>query len=139
MIIVDTNVISELMRPVPDDAVLQWMNDQRKLDIGTTAITVAEILYGIEAVAEGRRKAQLIEASALLFDTEFKGRILAFDKMAAVEYAAIVIQCRRAGTPISMADAQIAAICRRTGAPLATRNTRDFKQTGITLINPWLS
>ena len=139
MIIVDTNVISELMRPVPDDTVLQWMNAQRKLDIGTTAITVAEILYGIEAVAEGRRKAQLMEAAALLFDSEFRGRILAFDQMAAVEYAAIVIQCRRVGTPISMAYAQIAAICRRAGAPLATRNIRDFAQTGITLINPWLS
>ena len=139
MIILDTNVISELMRPVPDETALQWMNAQRRLDIGTTAITVAEILYGIEAVAEGRRKAQLMEASALLFDTEFRGRILAFDQMAAVEYAAIVIQCRRSGTPISMADAQIAAVCRRAGYPLATRNTRDFEQTGIILINPWLS
>ena len=73
MIIVDTNVISELMRPVPDDTVLQWMNAQRTLDIGTTSITVAEILYGIEAVAEGRRKEQLMEASALLFENEFRG------------------------------------------------------------------
>jgi predicted nucleic acid-binding protein len=137
MIFVDTNVLSELMRPEPDTHVLEWMDGLRKRDIGLTAISVAEILYGIGSLPEGNRKLALLDAATAMFDEYFSGRIYAFDHLAAVEYADIVLQRDRMGMPISMPDAQIVAICRVCGADLATRNTKDFENTGLMLINPW--
>jgi len=137
MILVDTNVLSELMRPTPDKRVLDWMDGLQSGDIGLTAISVAEVLYGIGSLAEGKKKQRLLDAAATMFDEYLTGRIFAFDQLAAVEYAAIVLRRERIGSPISMPDAQIAAICRASSAGLATRNTKDFEDTGLVLINPW--
>jgi len=137
MILVDTNVLSELMRPTPDKRVLDWMDGLQSGDIGLTSISVAEVLYGIGSLAEGKKKQRLLDAAATMFDEYFTGRIFAFDQLAAVEYAAIVLRRERIGSPISMPDAQIAAICRASSAGLATRNTKDFDDTGLVLINPW--
>ncbi|MBT3271888.1 MAG: type II toxin-antitoxin system VapC family toxin [Spirochaetales bacterium] len=137
MTIIDTNVFSEIMRPDPDERVIDWMDEQQRKNIGITAITVAEILYGIGSLPEGNRKNRLFDAATAIFDEDFSGRIYAFDHLAAVEYADIVIQRDRIGAPISMPDAQIAAICRISNAALATRNTKDFKNTILSLINPW--
>ncbi len=137
MILVDTNVLSELMRQKPDKRVLDWMDDLQGSDIGLTAISVAEILYGIGSLAEGKKRHRLLGAAKTMFDEYFAGRIFAFDQLAAIEYADIVLQRERIGSPISMPDAQIAAICRVTSAGLATRNTKDFDDTGLVLINPW--
>jgi len=137
MILVDTNVLSELMRPTPDKRVLDWMDGLQSGDIGLTSISVAEVLYGIGSLAEGKKKQRLLDAAATMFDEYFTGRIFAFDQLAAVEYAAIVLRRERIGSPISMPDAQIAAICRASSAGLATRNTKNFEDTGLVLINPW--
>ncbi len=138
MILIDTNVISEVMRLETDSRVKAWIDGRMRGEIGISAITVAEILYGCRSLPDGRRQNQLLEAAAEVFDEHFHDRIFAFDHRAAVEYAEIVIGRERIGTPISMADAQIAAICLANGADLATRNTKDFENTGITLVNPWI-
>jgi predicted nucleic acid-binding protein len=137
MIFIDTNVVSEIMRPNPDKRVLGWINGLRRNDVGITAISVAEILYGIGSLPAGRKKHHLLDAATAMFDEYFSGRIYAFDQLAAIEYADIVIQRERMGTPISMPDAQIAAICRVSSADFATRNTKDFENTGLVLIDPW--
>jgi predicted nucleic acid-binding protein len=137
MIFIDTNVLSEIMRPNPDKRVLGWVNGLRRNDVGITAISVAEILYGIGSLPAGRKKHHLLDAATAMFDEYFSGRIYAFDQLAAIEYADIVIQRERMGTPISMPDAQIAAICRVSSADFATRNTKDFENTGLVLIDPW--
>ncbi len=137
MILVDTNVLSELMRPKPDKHVLGWMDDLPGSDLGLTAITVAEILYGIGSLPGGKKKHRLLDAVTTMFEEYFADRIFAFDQLAAIEYADIVLQRDRIGSPISMPDAQIAAICRVSSAGLATRNTKDFEHTGLVLINPW--
>jgi predicted nucleic acid-binding protein len=137
MMVVDTNVLSELMRPEPHTGVLEWINGFQRREVGITAISVAEILYGIGALPEGKRKHRLLEAATTMFEEYFTGRIYSFDQLAAIEYADIVLQRDRIGKPISMSDAQIAAICRVSGSELATRNTKDFENTGLALINPW--
>lgn len=136
MIVVDSNVVSELMRPRPDEGVRGWAMAQPGTDMHTTAITVGDVLYGIERVADGHRKAQLRDAAIEVF-AALTDQVLAFDAGAAVEYAAIVGARDRLGCPIDGFDAQIAAICRSRQAVLATRNTRDFEHTGVTLIDPW--
>jgi predicted nucleic acid-binding protein len=137
MIFFDTNVLSELMRPRPDGRVVGWMDALPKSDIGFTVISIAEILYGIGSLPEGKKKRRLLEAATTVFEDYFSGRIFAFDQFSAIEYADIVLHRERIGVPISMADAQIAAICRGCGADFATRNIRDFENTGLVLINPW--
>jgi hypothetical protein len=106
-------------------------------DLGMTSVTVAEILYGIASLSEGRRKDRLVEAARAMFEEDFLGRIFGFDAQAAVEYADIVLHREKNGSPISMPDAQIAAICRAKNCKLATRNTKDFEGTEIELINPF--
>ena len=137
MIILDTNVISELTRPVPDSGVIAWLDSQPAEETAVTAITVAELRYGVRRLPGGRRKAELSEAVSALVDTDFRGRVEAFDVLAAEQYADVVTIRERAGRPISTSDAQIAAICRVLNATLATRNTADFTGTGVDLINPW--
>jgi toxin FitB len=104
-----------------------------------TAITVAEILYGIGALPDGARKRSLFEAAASAFDEYLAHRVYSFDRQAAVEYANIVVNRDRDGSPISMPDAQIAAICLVHNADLATRNGKDFAGTGIRVVNPWIA
>jgi toxin FitB len=136
MIIIDTNVASELMRPSPARAVQDWVRSHDARQLCTTAITVAEIGYGIERLPEGRRKEILREAAGEIFET-FAEQVLPFDRSAAEQYGLVVSQRDRLGLPIDGFDAQIAAICRARGAALATRNLADFDKTGVEVINPW--
>lgn len=138
MIVLDTNVLSELMRPAPAPRVVDWLDAQDAREVATTAITVAEILYGIERLPDGRRKQRLAELAAVVFETHFKPeRILAFDARTAIHYAGQVATGERAGRTVPMADAQIAAICIEHQAVLATRNVRDFESLDVALANPW--
>jgi predicted nucleic acid-binding protein len=137
MIILDTNVLSELMRPAPSPEVVEWIGTHAMATLYTTAITQAEILHGILLLAPGRRRRALEAAAAAMFAQEFEGRVLGFDRDAAPPYAQIASARRRLGRPISHFDAQIAAIARATGAALATRNLADFADCGVSLLNPW--
>jgi toxin FitB len=139
VILLDTNVLSELIRRDPDDGVLSWMNSLDAAALATTAITAAELLYGVARLPAGRRKDLLSEAVHGLIEDDLGGRVEPFDASSAAHYAALVSDRERAGRPISAADAQIAAICRKLSATLATRNTDDFEATGIELIDPWHS
>ena len=136
MIIVDTNVVSELMKASPDPVVRDWVRARRGRELCTTAIALAEIRYGIERLPPGRRKDLLGGVAEDLF-AAFDDQVLAFDSAAAKQYAAIVASRERAGRPIDGFDAQIASICRTLNAGLATRNVRDFADTGIDVIDPW--
>jgi predicted nucleic acid-binding protein len=137
MILLDTNVLSELMRPRPDDHVVGWVARQQTADLFTSSITQAEILHGIQVLPSGRRREALQAAADAMFDRDFHGRILAFGSDAARAYATIAASRRRAGRPISHFDAQIAAIARAAGASLATRNVADYDRCGVSVINPW--
>lgn len=137
MIILDTNVISELLRPKPDGAVEAWLADEPPASIFTTAITEAEILYGMRLLADGKRKTELLAAVQPIFAEDFDGRVLPFDQDAAGAYATLAVARRQAGRPISQFDAQIAAIAASRGAAIATRNVSDFTDTGVVVINPW--
>jgi predicted nucleic acid-binding protein len=136
MTVADTNVASELMRPAPWERVLDWVREQPVEDMYTSAITVAEIRYGIERLPEGARKVDLRAAAIDVFRA-FADRVLAFDAAAAEQYSLIVSRLERLAIPLEGFDAQIAAICRLHGAALATRNVADFRETGIAVINPW--
>ena len=137
MIVLDTNVLSEMFRPSPAAAVLDWLAAQEPLTVFTTSITLAEILYGVEALPGGKRRTQLAAAVERVFAEEFQGRILSFDEEAARTYSKIVAGRDAAGRPVSEADAMIAAIVRSRRAVLATRNTSDFEECELRLINPW--
>jgi toxin FitB len=136
MIVADTNVVSELMRPSPFPAVRDWARRQPAGELYTTAITVAEIRYGLARLAAGRRKNRLQAAADDLF-AAFSDYVLPFDAAAAVHYALIARHRDEAGLPIAGFDAQIAAICRARGAALATRNIKDFLETGVDVADPW--
>lgn len=137
MIILDTNVISELARQVPDPGVLTWLDSLEISEVATTAITAAELRYGVARLPEGHRKRELTVMIRGILTEDFYGRVLPFDERASVRYADIVTGRERIGRPIGVADAQIAAICRDSGATLATRNTPNFEETGIKLVDPW--
>lgn len=136
MIVFDTNVGSELMKAEPDESVVRWYDAQRGKGLCTTAVTVAEIRYGIELLPSGRRRTLMAAAADEVF-AEFAGMILSFDAAAAALYPEVVIGRRRAGLPIGQSDAQIAAICRAVDATLVTRNTKVFLDTGVELVDPW--
>jgi toxin FitB len=136
MIILDTNVVSELMRPAPNDRVRQWISGRRADELSTTAITVAEIGHGIERLPDGRRKASLLSAAADLF-AAFGDLVQPFDARAAAWFGPVMVQRAGASLPIEGFDAQIASICRVHGAVLATRNVKDFVETGVDVIDPW--
>ena len=137
MIVLDTNVLSETMKPAPAAEVLHWLAGQPAARIFTTSISQAEILYGLELLPRGKRRAALQSAVEAMFEEDFAGRILPFDADAARLFPRIAASRRAAGRPIAQADAQIAAIARSRGASLATRNTGDFESCGVTLLNPW--
>jgi toxin FitB len=137
VIILDTNVVSEGMKPVSAQSVLAWMSAQPRSDLFTTAITQAEILSAIEMLPAGRRKDSLAVAAERLFDEQLRASILTFDDYAAREFAKIFATRKLAGRPISEFDAMIAAIARVHRAALATRNTGDFEHCGIRLVDPW--
>lgn len=137
MIVLDTNVVSELMRTEPTDSVAHWIASRPATSLCTTAITQAEILRGVQLLPRGKRRDALEDIAQEIFDQDFTGRVFPFDGEAARAYARIAGTRRRAGRPISMADAQIAAIARSLGFDLATRNMSDFQGCGIDLLDPW--
>ena len=137
MIILDTNVVSELMKAEPAASVREWVASQPASRLFVTAVTQAEILYGIGLLPKGRRRNGIAIAAKAMFDEDFNDRVLAFGSDAATLYADIAVAQRKKGRPISQFDAQIAAIARSTGAALATRNVGDFEGCEIELINPW--
>lgn len=139
MIVLDTNVISELMRGEPDPAVLAWVVAQPRALLYTTRINQAEILYGIAALPEGRRRAALAAAAEAMFAEDFAGRILPLEAQAAARYPGVVLARHRAGHPIEKFDALIAAIALAAGAEIVTRDTGGFAGCGLSLIDPWTS
>jgi predicted nucleic acid-binding protein len=139
-ILLDTNVVSELMRPVPDERVLSWFGRQNSTPFLTSAVTRAEILLGIALLPSGKRRSALAEAAEAMFNEDFTSRCLPFDSKAATEYALLVAARSRDGRPISTEDGQIAAIALAHNLPLATRNGKDFKQINrLVILDPWAS
>jgi predicted nucleic acid-binding protein len=136
-VLLDTNVLSELLRARPDAAVLGWFAEQAQDQLFVSAITQAEMLLGALLLPAGKRRVQLQQAVAAPFRDDFAGRVLPFDAAAAAAYAPVVAARRRAGRPISQFDAQIAAIATSRPAALATRNTADSEGCGVDLHNPW--
>lgn len=137
MVIVDTNVFSELLRPAPEPRVEAWLAAQDGAAVYLTAISAAELRFGLAIMADGRRRAALSEAVDRILREDFAGRILPFDSGAAEFYATIGAARRTAGRPNAHADCQIAAIARARGFTVATRNTADFAGCGMALSNPW--
>lgn len=137
MILLDTNVISEPMRPEPDPRVLTWLDSQHPSSLHLSTITAAELLAGVAKLPVGRKRAAVARAVTQIIETDFHGRVLPFDTRAAVAYAAIREERARRGRPIGMADAMIAATARDRHLSVATRNLKDFEGAGVDLINPW--
>ena len=137
MIILDTNVLSELMRPAPSPVVRAWVASQPATRLYATTITQAEILNGLALVADGNRRNALANAARQMFAEDFADRLLEFDAAAAEAFASIAAARRQQRRPMATLDAQIAAIAASQAAELATRNVADFLDCGILLINPW--
>jgi hypothetical protein len=137
MLILDTNVISEIMQPSPSPRVLDWWSQQQTGELFTSTVSMAEILYGIELLPKGKRRDRLLAEAEAMFNEDFAGCILPFDEDAARAFAEIAAARRTQGRPIAEFDAQIAAIARTRRAALATRNTTDFEGCGVRLVNPW--
>ena|ERR1700733_11879358 len=137
MTILDTNVLSELMRTIPSSRVVAWAAKQPSTELFTTSITEAEIFYGIELLTKGKRREGLLAAAAAMFAEDLAGRIFAFDSDAARVFSKLAAHRRAMGKPISHADAQIAAIAQVRGAKLATRNVADFEGCDLDLVDPW--
>ncbi|RZL33905.1 MAG: type II toxin-antitoxin system VapC family toxin [Rubrivivax sp.] len=136
-LLLDTNVLSELLRASPDAGVVAWFAAQHADALFVSAVTQAEMLFGAALLPAGRRRAQLEEQLHAMFDEDFARRILAFDSDAARVYAGVVSGRRQAGRPISQFDAQIAAIALAQRASLVTRNVEDFEGCGLMLLNPF--
>ena len=137
MILLDTNIVSELMRPAPSQAVMSWLAAQPAASLFISAGTEAELRYGVMLLPEGRKRAELVSAIEAMLAEDFADRILPFDSAAAMAFAEISSSRRQNGRPISQFDAQIAAIASSRGAELATRNVADFEGCGVEVINPW--
>jgi toxin FitB len=136
----DTNVLSELIRATPTPAVMAWAQAQEAASIVTTAVCEAELLFGIAAMAEGRRRTALARAVEAILGAVLGGRVLPFDRAAARIYGALAAECRRPGRTVGVADLQIAAIARtRNTTTIATRNTRHFSGLGVALVDPWVA
>jgi toxin FitB len=137
MIVLDTNVVSEPLKPNPDPTLLDWLNRQSPGTLYLTTVNLAELLAGIERLAPGKRRTALKQALYEGVMPLFEGRILTFDTKAAEAYAKVNASAQAQGCPISFADGAIAAMAAAHGFMLATRNTRDFKGCGVELLNPW--
>ncbi|MCA0243506.1 MAG: type II toxin-antitoxin system VapC family toxin [Proteobacteria bacterium] len=135
--LLDTNVLSELLRAKPSPLVLKWFAAQPPESLFVSAVTQAEMMLGARLLPAGKRRTALEGALTAMFDEDFAGRVLPFDASTVPAYIEIVSGRRSLGRPISQFDAQIAAIARRTGAKLATRNTADFEHCGVALVDPW--
>jgi len=137
MIILDTNVISEIMKPVPDARVRAWLDNQKPINLALSAITIAEIRYGIARLPFGKKRQMLESRFTSFVQQGFSGRVLAFDERAAQCYGELAASCRQKGDNVDTVDLMIAAIAIDNEASIATRNTMDFKSSGVKLINPW--
>ena len=137
MIVFDTNVISELMKPDPDSRVADWFTRLDGNDLFTTTITEAEIRFGLVAMPQGKRRDALMAEADAMFENVLRDQVLPFDRVAAQLYGHVVIRRRAAGRPIEVADAMIAAVAATHGLAVATRNVRDFADTGVTVLNPF--
>jgi toxin FitB len=137
MIVLDTNIVSELLRAAPAPQVEAWLAVQDGATVFFTAVGEAELRYGVAILPAGRRRSALAEAIEAMLDEDFRDRILPFDRAAARAYAAIAAERRAAGRPISQSDCQIAAIACAHAATVATRNTGDYAGCGIDVIDPW--
>ncbi len=137
MIVLDTNVVSELMRPDPAPGIARWVRHLDRREMCATVITFAEVRFGIARLPDGRRKQVLLAAAEEIFSV-FADQVLPVDAAAAGHYSVIAASRERAGKPIASFDALIAAVCRSRGAALATRNVSDFDGAGVEIINPWL-
>ncbi|MCF7992613.1 MAG: type II toxin-antitoxin system VapC family toxin [Thiohalocapsa sp.] len=137
MILIDTNVISELMRPTPSANVLGWFGHQDAAELHLSAVSEAELRRGEAILAAGRRRQEIMAAIEAMIAEDFAGRVLPFDSAAAVAFAEIFAGRRAAGRPIGFPDCQIAAIAQVHGAAVVTRNLSDFEGCGLTLIDPW--
>lgn len=138
MIVLDTNVLSELISPIPSAAVLRWARAQPSDAISTTVICEAELLYGVAILPAGRRRDALKRAVETMFATMLGGRVYPFDRSAARIYAELAGAIRREGRPVGLADTQIAAIARAHNvSAIATRNVRHFAGVDIPIVDPW--
>ncbi len=137
MIVLDTNVLSEALRALPEPSVLDWLAHQPRASLFTTTVTRGEILYGIRLLSDGKRRRGLWDAAIKIFSDDFAGQVLSFDSDAADMYAEIAGSRRIAGKSISQFDAMIVAMARSRGASLATRNVKDFEDCGVDVVNPW--
>jgi hypothetical protein len=137
MIIIDTNIISEMMKPSPVTAVLNWFNEQEAMSLYLTTITIGEIGYGIRALPDGKRRRLLAEGFEALVKVAFQNRILGFDEASARRYGDIMGSRKEMGYPLASLDGQIIAIALANTFAVATRNIRDFEYCGLTIINPF--
>ncbi|WP_375458449.1 type II toxin-antitoxin system VapC family toxin [uncultured Enterovirga sp.] len=137
MIILDTNVLSEVMREAPSPQVLMWLSGQEPARLWTTAVSQAEIMVGITVLPPSRKRAALASAAQHMFKEDFADRIVPFDQAAASWYADVMAHCRRVGRPIKAFDGLIAGIARARGAAVATRDILHFRDCGLTLHDPW--
>jgi predicted nucleic acid-binding protein len=137
MIVLDTNVISETMRRVPNAAVVEWLDSQPANDLFLCTPVLAEIYYGVARLDESMRKSNLLRSYRQIVAEVFEGRILPFDAPAAEAYGELVAELESEGNPITVIDAMIAAIAQSNAATLATRNMARFTKTGVTLVNPF--
>ncbi|HSA48460.1 MAG TPA: type II toxin-antitoxin system VapC family toxin [Candidatus Competibacteraceae bacterium] len=137
MIILDTNIVSEMMKTAPSRTVLDWLNAQDAASLYVTTITLAEIGYGLRLLPDGQRRRLLAERFDQFIARAFDQRILSFDEAAARAYGDIMGHRKELGRPISVTDGQIAAIARANGFGIATRNIKDFEDSQIALINPF--
>lgn len=137
MIVLDTSVVSEIFRPTPEPRVVDWLASLAG-DVAITSVTLAELMAGVQRLPDGQRKGELTRRiDAALEPYRGSRAVLAFDDVAASRYADVLVARESTGTPISTADAQIAAICLAHGATCATRNVKDFVDTGVELVGPW--
>jgi toxin FitB len=137
MIVVDTNVVTELMKASPDQAAVSWMNHQDSSTLFLTTVTIGEIGYGLRVMPQGRRRLQLEQGFERILVEAFAGRILAFDEDAARQYAEVMGRRQEIGRQLSALDGQIASIARAKGLAVATRNVKDFVECGVEIINPF--
>lgn len=137
MIVLDSNVLSEVLRPTPATGIVAWLRKQPRAALFTTVISRSEILYGIRLLPEGQRRQGLWQAAQAIFNQDLSGQVLSFDSEAADFYAEIAALRKGIGRPISQFDAMIAAIARSRGASVATRNVKDFADCGVDIIDPW--
>ncbi|MCU0757365.1 MAG: type II toxin-antitoxin system VapC family toxin [Xanthomonadales bacterium] len=137
MIVLDTNVISEIFRPVPSARVLDWLQRQDAQQLHTTTITRGELLFGVYVMPQGRRRETLLAGLLRIFEERFADRVLPYDVAAADAHADLAARRRALGRSSSQSDLMIAGIVRSLGLTLATRNARDFEDCGIALVNPW--